>query len=176
MSFNPDAGEIIKKSYVWNILQFFNEMSYASKKLSWNKWFIDFSVYLYSNRGKDQKNWVHHSGHWQWLHHLARMWRDETQIAQCNENIPHCSLSATNIHPEAPESLPVIDVTPCGIISNHSCFSLGTAQLKAKQAGVECLVWFWQKSESRGLCTLAVLWKCWGDSDWLNSTERRSCW
>ena len=65
---------------------------------------------------------------------------DETQIAQCNENIPHCSLSATNIHPEAPESLPVIDVTPCGIISNHSCFSLGTAQLKAKQAGVECLV------------------------------------
>ena len=64
---------------------------------------------------------------------------DVTRIAQCNENISHYSLSATNIHPEAPESLHVIDVTPCCIISNHS-FSLATAQIKTKQAGVECLV------------------------------------
>ena len=33
----------------------------------------------------------------------------------------------------------MIDVTPCCIISNHSCFSLATAQLKANQAGVEAL-------------------------------------
>ena len=61
---------------------------------------------------------------------------DETRIAQCNENIPLGSLSATNIHPEAPESLYVIDAIPCCIISNYSCFSLGTPQIKAKQAGV----------------------------------------
>ena len=73
---------------------------------------------------------------------------DETQIAQCNENIPLGSLSATNIHPEAPESLPVIDVTPCGIISNHSCFSLATAQIKAKQSGVEALFDFGKREKA----------------------------
>ena len=73
---------------------------------------------------------------------------DETQIAQCNENISHCSLSATNIHPEAPESLPVIDVTPCGIISNHSCFSFATAQIKAKQSGVEALFDFGKREKA----------------------------
>merc|ERR1712038_1928166 len=55
---------------------------------------------------------------------------DVTRMAQCNENISHYSLSATNIHPEGPESLHVIDVTPCCIISNYSCFSLCTAQIK----------------------------------------------
>ena len=42
----------------------------------------------------------------------------------------------------------MIDVTPFCIISNHSCFSLATAQIKAKQSGVEALFDFGKREKA----------------------------